>query len=319
MGSAMPIQETRGRLLLANPRGFCAGVVRAIDAVEQALMRFGAPVYVRRPIVHNRAVIDRLTNCGAIFVRELEEVPEGAVVLLSAHGVSPAIMKEAVARRLRVVDATCPLVSKVHAEVAYHHKKGRHIILIGHKDHPEVIGTAGHIAAGDLSVVSTTHDVAALKLPNGYPIAYAVQTTFSIRDSQAVMAAIEKRFKDVTGPRSGHICYATTNRQAAVESMAARADCLLVVGDTTSSNANRLVEVGQASGCMNVFLIRDARDIDWGMIAVASTVGLTAAASTPDDSIENVCHAFAERGFDIVELEGTLENAAFKAVPMEEF
>jgi len=304
------------RVLLANPRGFCAGVVRAIEAVERALIEFGAPVYVRRPIVHNRTVIERLEALGAVFVSELADVPKEAIAILSAHGVAPSIWREGRDRRLNLIDATCPLVAKVHGEVATHFRAGRHILLIGHKDHPEVIGTVGQVPSGSISVVSTPQDVARLAMPASRNCAYAVQTTFSVRDAETIVVAIRERFSNVAGPRASNICYATTNRQAAIEQIARESDCVLVVGDATSSNANRLVDVARAAGCPEAALIRDGRDLDWAMIERARTVGLTAAASTPDSSVKDVCDALGQNGFAIVEVGGIRETASFKPVAM---
>jgi len=304
------------RVLLANPRGFCAGVTRAIDAVERALTTFGPPVYVRRPIVHNRAVMDRLAAMGAIFVQELDEVPEGAAVILSAHGVSPSVGREANERNLHAIDATCPLVAKVHADVVAHHRAGRHVLLIGHAGHPEIIGTIGHVPPGGITLIAGADDVANTGLPVGQKVAYAVQTTFSVRDASAIIARIEGYFADVVGPRAGNICYATTNRQAAVEAIAARADYMLIVGDPSSSNANRLVEMALAAGCPQARLVEGGGDLDRAAVAQARCIGLSAAASTPDMSVQDVCRALAEQGFSIFETEGLRETAMFRPVAL---
>lgn len=305
------------RVLLANPRGFCAGVTRAIDSVEQALAIFGRPVYVRRPIVHNHAVLARLEDMGAIFVREVDDVPKHANLILSAHGVDPSVVRAALGRGLNVIDATCPLVSKVHADVVAHHRAGRHVLLIGHAGHPEIVGTIGHVPTSAISIVSSAGDVAQLDIPSHASIAYAVQTTFAVREAQAIIAAIGDRFTDVAGPRSGNICYATTNRQTAVEAMAAEADYMLVVGDDLSSNARRLIEVALAAGCPEAALVSETQAVDWTRISQVHTVGLTAAASTPASSIEDICHALAEAGFAIIEQEGLHETVRFKPVAID--
>ncbi|WP_162792224.1 4-hydroxy-3-methylbut-2-enyl diphosphate reductase [Novosphingobium sp. P6W] len=303
-------------MLLANPRGFCAGVTRAIEGVERDLMTFGRPVYIRRPIVHNQTVTDRLAAMGAIFVREIEEVPEGAAVILSAHGVAPSVRRAAIARSLKVIDATCPLVAKVHSHVIAHYRAGRHILLIGHADHPEIIGTLAQVPPDGISLVSAPGDVAALGVRRDTKIAYAVQTTFSVRDARAIVAEMEGRFADIVGPRAGNICYATTNRQVAVASIAGIVDCLLVVGDTQSSNANRLVEVALAAGCKDSMLVRDRCDLDWAVIDKASAIGLTAAASTPDSNVQDICAALATQGLTIREYEGLQETATFRPMSM---
>jgi len=305
------------RVLLANPRGFCAGVQRAIDAVEQALARHGAPVYVRRAIVHNRDVVERLERLGAVFVQEVEEIPAGAVAILSAHGSARAVRNAADARDLRTVDAICPLVAKVHAEVEAWYRAGRHVFLIGHLGHPEVVGTLGQVPSGAISVISRPDDLDSLDLPPNSAVAWAVQTTFAMRDAEAMIAAIKARFRDVAGPRSSDICYATTNRQQAVEAMAPQCDLVLVVGDTMSSNARRLVEVAEAAGCPQARLISGAVDLPLDRIAGAMTVGLTAAASTPASAVDEVCAALAAQGFALEEAEGTAERVRFRPVSLD--
>lgn len=305
------------RVLLANPRGFCAGVIRAIEAVERALALFGAPVYVRRPIVHNRAVVTRLQAMGAIFVQEVEDAPKGSVLVLSAHGVAPAIARSAEARGLKVIDATCPLVAKVHADVVAHHRSGRLVLLIGHRDHPEIIGTLGQVPDNAAVVVACPEDIAQLELPDDANIAYAVQTTFAVLEAQDIVDAIKARFWDVASPRSGNICYATTNRQAAVEALAPESDYFLVVGDTLSSNAKRLVEVAMAAGCPGAALVAEPQDLDWVAVDRAQTIGLSAGASTPDSSVGAICQALAERGFSLVEYEGDREAVSFKPLIIE--
>ena len=305
------------RVLLANPRGFCAGVRRAIDAVEGALERHGTPVYVRRAIVHNRDVVERLESLGAVFVQDIDAIPDGSVTILSAHGSARSVRQSADARGLRVVDAICPLVAKVHAEIEAWYRAGRHVILIGHAGHPEVVGTLGQVPAGAVSVVSQAGDLDGLDLPSNSAVAYAVQTTFAMRDAEALIGAIEARFADVAGPRASDICYATTNRQAAIEAIAAQCDLVLVVGDEMSSNARRLVEVARAAGCREAVLIAGAAALPLGKVLSATTIGLTAAASTPETSITQVCQTLRELGCTLIENPGTKERVRFKPVDLD--
>lgn len=311
-----PVNTVR-RVVLANPRGFCAGVERAIDAVEQAIQRAGAPVYVRRAIVHNRAVVESLEAKGAVFVQEIDEIPQGAVAVLSAHGSARSVRHAAQARQLRVVDAICPLVAKVHAEAEAWYRAGRHILLIGHAGHPEVVGTLGQVPAGVISVISAPADLDGIELAPNTAVAYAVQTTFAMREADAVIAAIKARFSDVAGPRSSDICYATTNRQQAIEAIAPDCDVVLVVGDEMSSNAKRLVEVARAAGCPDARLIANADALVDDITAGASIIGLTAAASTPESAIASVCDALRTAGFSIDEAEGELERVKFRAVSFD--
>jgi len=278
-------------ILLAGPRGFCAGVERAVQIVERSLDRFGAPVYVRHEIVHNRFVVEALEQKGAIFVEELDEVPAGATVVFSAHGVPKTVPAEAERRQLVYVDATCPLVSKVHRETEHHFAQGRRILLIGHAGHPEVIGTMGQLPPGAVLLVEKAADVARLALADDEPVAYVTQTTLSIDDTLAVVAALKARFPGIHGPRRDDICYATTNRQQAVKAIAPRVDRLLVVGAPNSSNSLRLVEVARQSGCGKAALIGRAGDIDWGFLAGARRLGLTAGASAPETLVEEVVEA----------------------------
>lgn len=305
------------RVLLANPRGFCAGVERAIETVERTQARYGAPVYVRRAIVHNRDVVERLERQGAIFVQEVDEIPEGAVTILSAHGSARSVKLAAQRRNLRVVDAICPLVAKVHAEVDNWYRTGRHVLLIGHQGHPEVVGTLGQVPIGTVSVISHPEDILTLDLAPNTAIAYAVQTTFSVRDAEGMITAIKSRFRDVAGPGASDICYATTNRQQAIEAIAAQADLVLVVGDIMSSNARRLAEVANAAGCAEALLIADADALPMEAIARATVIGLTAAASTPDTSVRAVCDALAAQGFALFETDGALERVRFKPVALD--
>lgn len=310
-------QSGTRQVLLGNPRGFCAGVQRAIDVVEQALERHGAPVYVRRAIVHNRSVVEGLERKGAVFVQELDEVPEGAITILSAHGSARTVRLAAQSRSLRVVDAICPLVAKVHAEIEAWYRAGRHVLLIGHIGHPEIVGTLGQVPAGAASVVCHPSDLDALDLPPNTAIAYAVQTTFSVRDAAEMIEAIQQRFADVAGPRSSDICYATTNRQAAIEAIAPQCDLVLVVGDAISSNARRLVEVALAAGAADARLIADADALPQDAVLAARTIGLTAAASTPESSISGVCAALTALGCEVIEAEGEPERVRFKPVALD--
>jgi 4-hydroxy-3-methylbut-2-enyl diphosphate reductase len=276
------------RVLLAAPRGFCAGVRRAIAAGEEAIERFGAPVYVRRPIVHNLAVVRALEAQGAVFVEELDEVPDGAVVIMSAHGIARQVADEADRRALSWFDAVCPLVAKVHREVVRHHRGGRHVILIGHEGHPEIAGTLGQLPAGAASVVAGADAVAALDLPRDRAVAYAVQTTYSVDEARGVIAAIEGRFDDVAAPATSDICYATTNRQAAIRALAGEADAIIVAGELFSSNACRLAEVARDAGCGEVQLVAGAESLDLAPLAGARTVGISAAASTPEQTVDEI-------------------------------
>lgn len=303
-------------VLLANPRGFCAGVRRAIAAVEDALAAHGAPVYVRRAIVHNRQVVARLERLGAVFVQDVSEIPQGAVTILSAHGSATAVKEAARRGKLRVVDAICPLVAKVHAEVVQWHLQGRHVVLVGHVDHPEIIGTIGQVPRASISVVGTVTDVNALILPDDTPVAYAVQTTFSVGEADSMIKAIKTRFPDCAGPRTSDICYATTNRQAAVVEIAAQCDVVVIVGDPMSSNARRLVETAIAAGCPQGLLVEGADDLASRFPAAAMRVGLSAAASAPDEVIEEVCAWLREHGFGFSEVAGTEEGMRFRPVPV---
>lgn len=300
------------QLTLANPRGFCAGVDRAVLIVERALAQFGAPVYVRHEIVHNKRVVDRLRDLGAVFVEELDAVPDDRPVIFSAHGVPKAVPAAAQARNLNFLDATCPLVSKVHIETERHHAAGRHVLLIGHAGHPEVIGTMGQVPAGAMTLVETEAEAAALTPPDG-PLAYATQTTLSVADTAGIIAVLQKRFPDIHTPHKDDICYATTNRQSAVEQLAAKVDYVLVIGAENSSNSQRLVEVARLAGCPQARLIAGAEDIDWAAMDKAAHIGLTAGASAPEEVIEEVIAAFRAR-YDLTlgELDGIEERVHFK-------
>lgn len=282
-------------IILAAPRGFCAGVDRAIEIVEKALVKFGSPVYVRHEIVHNKYVLEQLKAKGAIFVEELDQVPDGAPVVFSAHGVPKSVPAEAQRRKLLYIDATCPLVSKVHKEAEFHHKNGRHILLIGHKGHPEVIGTMGQLPQGSVTLIETKQEAQGFTPPAGLPLAYATQTTLSVDDTAEIVAALKIRFPALADPKKEDICYATTNRQAAVKAIAAKADALLVIGSANSSNSSRLVEVAKKSGCAKAFLINRATDIDWQALGNIETLGLTAGASAPEILVKEVIAAARER------------------------
>jgi 4-hydroxy-3-methylbut-2-enyl diphosphate reductase len=300
------------RVVLAQPRGFCAGVVRAIDVVEGALEQFGAPVYVRHEIVHNKHVVDALRNKGARFVEELNEVPDGAVTIFSAHGVSQAVVNDAAARKLPVIDATCPLVSKVHSQGKRYVASGRILVLIGHAGHPEVEGTMGQVG-GPTYLVSSEADVEALDLPSDAEIAYVTQTTLSIDDTRSIIRALHRKFSDVIGPNTSDICYATQNRQSAVRELSKIADIVLVVGAKNSSNSNRLREIGFENGVPS-YLIADASELDPAWLEGKEVIGLTAGASAPEKLVQEVISAL--RGLDgtleVEELDGKKEHISFK-------
>ena len=286
-------------LLLAAPRGFCAGVDRAIKIVELAIERFGPPVYVRHEIVHNRFVVDRLRGRGAVFVKELDEVPDGRPVVFSAHGVPKIVPAAAQARGLDYLDATCPLVSKVHRQAERLIEAGRHIIFIGHAGHPEVIGTFGQVPAGSMTLVETVEDVALLELADCDNLSFLTQTTLSVDDTAQIVEALQARFPSILAPRSEDICYATSNRQSAVKAIAPKCDRLLVIGAPNSSNSLRLAEVAERSGS-TARLIQRAADIDWDWLGTPSTVGITAGASAPEVLVREVVEALGER-FDVIE------------------
>lgn len=282
-------------ILLAAPRGFCAGVDRAIKIVEKALDKYGAPVYVRHEIVHNRFVVENLQDKGAIFVKELDEIPDGYPVIFSAHGVPKSVPAAAKARELFYLDATCPLVSKVHREAEQLHEEGKHIIMIGHAGHPEVIGTTGQVPAGTISLIETVEDVATAHVPDENNLAYITQTTLSVDETKDIIAALEKRFPNIQSPAKEDICYATTNRQAAAKEIAGRAQAFLVVGSPNSSNSNRLVEVGKQFGCKESHLVLRSTDINWNWLEGVTHLGLTAGASAPDVLVQEVINACRER------------------------
>jgi 4-hydroxy-3-methylbut-2-enyl diphosphate reductase len=302
-------------ILLCAPRGFCAGVVRAIDAVEQALRLHGAPVYVRHEIVHNKYVVEGLRRKGAVFVRELDEVLDRTrPVIFSAHGVAKSVPASAQALNLFAIDATCPLVTKVHREAEVHHRRGRHIILIGHAGHPEVIGTMGQLPPGAITLIETVEDVARLPAPGG-ALAYVTQTTLSVDDTAAVVAALNARFPEVIGPHKEDICYATTNRQEAVKRVAPAVEAMIVVGSQNSSNSQRLREVAERAGCRVARLVLRAEDIDWAEFSGISRLGVTAGASAPEVLVEEIIDAFAERFEVNVETVSTADESVFFPLP----
>ena len=300
-------------LYLAAPRGFCAGVDRAIKIVELALEKWGAPVFVRHEIVHNKFVVDALREKGAVFVEELDECPDDRPVVFSAHGVPKSVPATAAKREMVYVDATCPLVSKVHIEAERHHANGLQLVMIGHEGHPETVGTMGQLPAGEVLLVEEASDVAGLVVRDEQKLAFVTQTTLSVDDTADVVAALQARFPAIQGPHKEDICYATTNRQESVKAMAAKTDAMLVVGAPNSSNSKRLVEVGAKAGCSYAQLVQRATDIDWRALEGITSIGITAGASAPDVLITEVIDAFKDR-FDVsVEVvETAKENIEFK-------
>ena len=302
-------------LYLAAPRGFCAGVDRAIKIVELAIVKWGAPVYVRHEIVHNKYVVDGLRSLGAVFVEELDDVPEGRPVIFSAHGVPKAVPAEAVRRDMVFVDATCPLVSKVHIEAERHFAAGLQMVMIGHNGHPETIGTMGQLPAGEVLLVETEADVARIEVRDEARLAYITQTTLSVDDTAGIVAALLARFPAIIGPHKEDICYATTNRQGSVKAIAGKIDALLVIGAPNSSNSLRLVEVGRAAGCPYAQLVQRAADIDWRALDGIASVGITAGASAPEVLVNEVIDAFRTRFEVTVELVETAREAVEFKVP----
>ena len=287
------------KILLCSPRGFCAGVDRAIQIVELALKRYGPPVYVRHEIVHNRYVVDSLKAKGAVFVDELDQIPDTeAPVVFSAHGVAKSVPQEAAARNLFHVDATCPLVTKVHREAEIHFRKGREIVLIGHAGHPEVIGTMGQLPSGTVSLIETVEDARAFAPGSPDALAFITQTTLSVDDTAEIVSVLRARFPEIIGPHKEDICYATTNRQDAVKAVAPRADATIVVGAPNSSNSQRLVEVARRAGCPRAVLLQRASNIDWTAFGDIATLAITAGASAPEVLVEEMIGAFADR-YDI--------------------
>ncbi|KRB52060.1 MAG: 4-hydroxy-3-methylbut-2-enyl diphosphate reductase [Pseudomonadota bacterium] len=311
------LQEPRPRrplkVLLATPRGFCAGVDRAIQIVERTIEKYGAPVYVRHEIVHNRHVVDRLKNLGAVFVEELSECPTDRPVVFSAHGVPKSVPAEAAGRQMIYLDATCPLVSKVHVEAQRHYDAGKEIVLIGHAGHPEVVGTMGQLPDGAVALIETVEDARAFTPKDAANVAFATQTTLSVDDTAEIVAALRERFPEISAPHKEDICYATTNRQDAVKVVASRADVLLVLGSANSSNSVRLVEVGKRSGAKGAYLIDDASGLDLAWLDDAATVGVTAGASAPEVLVQGLIDRLGE-AFDVTveEVDTVRETVSFK-------
>ena len=306
------------RIYLCAPRGFCAGVVRAIDAVEQALKLYGAPVYVRHEIVHNKYVVEGLKAKGAIFVEELSEVPDtDQPVIFSAHGVPKSIPAEAGRRQFHAIDATCPLVTKVHREAQIHFKRGRQVLLVGHAGHPEVVGTLGQLPDGSILLVQHPEDIDTVQVRDEANLAYVTQTTLSLDDTKQMVDKLHERFPLIVGPQKEDICYATTNRQEAVKRIAPIVDALIVVGSSNSSNSQRLKEVGERSGCPYARLVLRAQDLEWDQLSDIKTLGITAGASAPEVLVEEIMDAFAER-FDLdIETVSTADESVFFPLPRE--
>ncbi len=298
---------------LVGPRGFCAGVVRAIQIVEAALERYGAPVYVRHEIVHNRFVVESLKKKGAVFVEELEEVPDDVPVVFSAHGVPKSVPEEAQRRELHYIDATCPLVSKIHREAERHFAAGRHLLLIGHAGHPEVVGTMGQLPRDAVELVQTVDEARQIEPPACRDLAYVTQTTLSVDDTAEIIEALRARFPEMHEPKREDICYATTNRQVAVKAAVPGADAVLVIGSSNSSNSSRLVEVARAAGCPRAFLVDGVAHIDWQALADVRVLMVTAGASAPEVLVEELVEACRERfAITVEEWIDTLETVKFK-------
>lgn len=303
-------------ILLAKPRGFCAGVERAIDIVEKALLKNGPPVYVRHEIVHNQHVVDGLKAKGAVFVEELDDVPDDAIVVFSAHGVPKAVPAEAKRRRLIYADATCPLVSKVHRGVEQHFKGGRTVLLIGHEGHPEVIGTMGQLPEGAVLLVEDVEQAESIEVTDPDNLAYATQTTLSVRETEDVLYVLKERFPNIAGPKREDICYATTNRQRAVECLAPKADLTLIIGATNSSNSVRLVEVAKTAGCPRHALVQCAETLDWSLFDGVSTVAVSAGASAPEELVDGLIGACRRRfAVTVEEVEVVKEDVVFRTPP----
>ena len=307
------MDKLKKTLILAAPRGFCAGVDRAIRIVEVALEKYGAPVYVRHEIVHNKRVVGDLRDKGAIFVKELDEVPEGAPVIFSAHGVAKSVHKGAEDANMIAIDATCPLVTKVHIEAERHEKTGHHILLIGHAGHPEVIGTMGQVEDGSMSLIETVEDALQVSVPEGKSLAFATQTTLSVDDTAQIISALQHRFPDISGPRGEDICYATTNRQKAVKDLAPETDYFVVIGAENSSNSKRLVEVAQLAGSKIARLVADASYLSLEELDDADVIGLSAGASAPEILVDEVIETLSERYDLTIEHQNFIaENLTFK-------
>jgi 4-hydroxy-3-methylbut-2-enyl diphosphate reductase len=314
--SSKPAAKPALKVLLCSPRGFCAGVVRAIESVERALELYGPPVYVRHEIVHNRYVVESLRAKGAIFVEELDEVPDtGAPVIFSAHGVPRSVPDEAAKRNLFALDATCPLVTKVHREAEIHHKRGREIVLIGHAGHPEVIGTMGQLPDGAVKLIETLTDAQTFLPRDATNLAYVTQTTLSVHDTAEIVDLLKRRFPAIVGPHKEDICYATTNRQEAVKRVAPIVDAMIVVGAPNSSNSQRLKEVAVRAGCPRAALVQRATDIDWNEFGNIASLGITAGASAPEVLVEEIIDAFAVRYEVSVESISAAEEGVFFPLP----
>jgi 4-hydroxy-3-methylbut-2-enyl diphosphate reductase len=306
------------RILLCAPRGFCAGVVRAIDAVERALVKYGPPVYVRHEIVHNKYVVESLRQKGAIFVEELDDVPDtGRPVIFSAHGVPKSVPQAAERRKLFAIDATCPLVTKVHREAAVHFKRQRELVLVGHRGHPEVIGTMGQLPEGAVTLIETADEARAFVPRDPDKLAYVTQTTLSIDDTAEIVAILKQRFPAIVGPHKEDICYATTNRQEAVKRVAPQVEAMIVVGAPNSSNSQRLREVAERAGCRATSLVQRAEDIDWRAFDGVRSLGLTAGASAPEVLVEEIIDAFAARFAIEVETVSTANEDVFFPLPRD--
>ncbi|MBL8542741.1 MAG: 4-hydroxy-3-methylbut-2-enyl diphosphate reductase [Hyphomonadaceae bacterium] len=300
-------------ILLAAPRGFCAGVDRAIQIVEQAILKWGAPVYVRHEIVHNRHVVERLERLGAVFVEELDDCPADSPVIFSAHGVPKAVPAAARQREMNFIDATCPLVSKVHVEAERHFKAGREIVLIGHAGHPEVIGTMGQLPEGAIALIETVEDAERFSPKDPAKLSFVTQTTLSVDDTAEIVAALQRRFPGIAAPHKEDICYATTNRQDAVKAIAAQADLVLVIGSPKSSNSVRLVQVAKRAGAHDARLVSSAGDVDWSWFEGVRAVGVTAGASAPEDLVSGLIEAISQRfQARVEEVTVTREDVAFK-------
>jgi len=309
------LAQIRVRLSLASPRGFCAGVDRAIEIVQTAISRYGSPVYVRHEVVHNRSVVDQLRSAGAVFVDELSEVPDESIVIFSAHGVSREVQQEAVNRNLKVFDATCPLVTKVHSEVARYGREGKVVILVGHAGHPEVEGTLGR-ATGEIYLVESIEDVVTLTLSTSQSIAYVTQTTLSVDDTKKIVDRLKIRFPAIEGPRRDDICYATQNRQDAVKNLAESCELILVVGSENSSNSNRLREIAERQG-RAAYLIDCAQDIQSEWLSKVSTIGITAGASAPEALVADVIQYLEARGGELVNGQSTVDEGVSFTLPPE--
>ncbi len=304
------------KVVLCSPRGFCAGVVRAIDSVERALALYGPPVYVRHEIVHNRYVVDSLKAKGAVFVEELDEIPDtDAPVIFSAHGVAKLVPEEAAKRNFFALDATCPLVTKVHREAEIHFRRGREIVLIGHAGHPEVVGTMGQLPDGAVQLIETLADAESFVPKDAGKLAYVTQTTLSLDDTAEIVAFLKQRFPDIVGPHKEDICYATTNRQEAVKRVAPSVDAMIVVGAPNSSNSQRLKEVAERVGCAHAALVQRAADIDWTKFGAITSLGITAGASAPEVLVEEIIDAFAARYSVKVETVSAAEEGVFFPLP----